>query len=229
MFLRKRRKINYHYKITKSQLAIIGSLILILCGVFIIGYKHLNNYKIQLIQEQEIEEVIKLSNDIFYVDDNGGIIETEEELEEDKQENIKTEVMYDYNAVLEISSINLKKGLVAYDNKYNNVNYNIQIIETSSMPNSENGNLILAGHNGNGSVSFFKDLYKLEKGDLINVYYDNYKYIYEYSYYYEVDKTGTVNIVRDNNKTTITLITCKKGSDTKQLVFIGYLIDKVVY
>lgn len=227
MSLRKRRKINYHYKITKSQLAIIGSLILIMCGIFIIGYKHLNNRRIKLIQNQKIEEVIKLSNDIFYVDDSGEIVE--EEVKVEKQEDIKTEVMYDYNAVLEISSINLKKGLVSYDNKYNNVNYNIQIIETSSMPNVENGNLILAGHNGNSSVSFFKDLYKLKKGDLINVYYDNYKYIYEYSYYYEVDKTGTVDIVRDNNQTTITLITCKKGSETKQLVFIGYLIDKVVY
>ena len=224
MFLRKRRKINYHYKITKSQLAIIGSLLLILCGVFIIGYKYLNNFKIKLIQEQKIEEVIKLTDDIFYVDDNGSIVEPEEEKVETKNEE-----SYDYIAVLEISSINLKRGLVAYDNKYNNVNYNIQIIENSNMPNIDNSNLILAGHNGNSSVSFFKDLYKLKKGDLINVYYDNYKYIYEYSYYYEVDKTGTVNIVRDNNKTTITLITCKKGSDTKQLVFIGYLIDKVVY
>ena len=59
--------------------------------------------------------------------------------------------------------------------------------------------------------------------------YQGYKYVYQYSNSYEVDKTGIVSIIRDKNKNAITLITCKKNSKDKQLVFIGYLIDKVEY
>lgn len=96
------------------------------------------------------------------------------------------------------------------------------------MPDVDKGNFIVAGHNGNSYISFFKNLHKMNSGDLINIYYNGYKYVYKYDNFYEVEKTGTVNIVRDKNKTAVTLITCKRNSN-KQLVFIGYLIDKVEY
>ena len=37
--------------------------------------------------------------------------------------------------------------------------------------------------------------------------------------YYEVNKTGNINIIRDLNKTTITLITCKDNSNRKRADF----------
>ena len=40
---------------------------------------------------------------------------------------------------------------------------------------------------------------------------------------YEIEKTGKANIVRNGNKTTLTLITCK-GNEDKQLVVISELI-----
>ena len=97
------------------------------------------------------------------------------------------------------------------------------------MPNIEKGNLILSGHNGNTSMSYFKNLYKMDKGDLVYIYFKNKNYIYEYSYFYEVDKIGSVNIIRDYNRSTLTFITCKNDSNDKQLVFISYLIDVVDY
>lgn len=219
MFLRKRRRI----RITRSQLAIIGSLLIIMSGIFLIVHKYYINYSKSLIEEEQINSFLEKIE----------IVETEEVEEspvvEEEPKKEQKQIVYDYIAVLEIPSINLKRGLVSYDSKYNNVNYNIEIIEKSSMPDIENGNLILAGHNGNSSISFFKNLYKLKENDLFYIYYNGYKYVYKYSYYYEVDKTGTVDIVRDLNQTAITLITCKKNSDTKQLVFVGYLVDKVDY
>lgn len=213
--LAKKRKIN------KSQLALIGSFLLILSGLLVIGNHYFYQNQKEIKEQEKIEEFFE-EEKVEYPE-----VSTEEEkIQEVKQEH-KTE--YDYIAILEIESVNLKRGLVSPDSKYNNVKYNIQIMETSTMPNVENGNLILAGHNGTSYVSFFKNLYKMKDGDLINVYYQGYKYVYKYTNSYEVSKTGIVSIVRDKSKNTITLITCKKDSKDKQLVFIGYLVDKVEY
>lgn len=208
-------------KISKSQLALIGSLLLILSGLLIIGHHYLSQYNLKNQEQDMIEEFF--NEEIDEDTSNGETTEVQPEKTEQKQ------VDYNYIAVLEIESINLKRGLVSPDSKYNNVNYNIQIMETSNMPNIENSNLILAGHNGTSYVSFFKNLYKMSEGDLINVYYQGYKYVYQFNNSYEVDKTGVVSIIRDKNKNAITLITCKKNSKDKQLVFIGYLVDKVEY
>lgn len=208
-------------KISKSQLALIGSFLLIFSGLLIIGHHYYSQYSLKNQEQEMIEQ-------FFNEDKTEDIFESEDsEIEPEKGE--QKQIDYNYIAVLEIESINLKRGLVNPDSKYNNVNYNIQIMDTSNMPNVENSYLILAGHNGTSSVSFFKYLYKMNEGDLINVYYQGYKYVYQYSNSYEVDKTGIVSIVREKNKNSITLITCKKNSKDKQLVFIGYLIDKVEY
>lgn len=146
-------------------------------------------------------------------------------------DNIKTEdnSKYDYVAILEIPDINIKKGLLSIDNKYNDIAYNIAIMETSQMPDIKNSNLILASHNGNSPVSFFKDLEKLNTDSIIYIYYNGYKYTYKINNYYIVNKTGKINISRDKTKNTITLITCKNNSDTEQIVYIGYMIDREVY
>ena len=135
----------------------------------------------------------------------------------------------DYIAILEIPKINLKRGLLDINNEYNDVSYNVAIMETSLMPDIKNSNLILAAHNGNSPVSFFKDLESIGEKDIIYIYYNGYKYIYQIDNFYVVDKTGKVNIHRDKTKNTITLITCKNNTEDKQIVYIGYLINKEIY
>ena len=44
-----------------------------------------------------------------------------------------------------------------------------------------------------------------------------------YNIYYE-KKTGTVRILRDKNKTTLTLITCTKDDEAHQTIYIAELI-----
>ena len=187
------------------KLLMLFSFFSIFLGIYLISNKYLNNYK----EKELIKENI---NNYFTV----------------KEEKIIDE-KYNYIAVLEIPSISLSQGLVDIDNVYNDINHNVEIIKKSSMPNIENSNLILSGHNGNTNMSYFKDLYKMNKDDFIYVYYQNKKYIYKYSHYYEVNKIGSINIIRDLNKTTITLITCKNNSNDKQLVFIGYLEEVAEY
>ena len=63
-------------------------------------------------------------------------------------------------------------------------------------------------------------MHKLKNNDIAYVYYNGIKYTYKVTRIYQVDKTGTVNIYRDVNKTTLTLITCTKGDKKHQTVFI---------
>lgn len=123
--------------------------------------------------------------------------------------------------MVEISKIDLRRKLYKIGSKENNVSKNIEILESSSMPDENGGNFILAAHNGNSSVGHFKNLHKLEIGDEVILTYNGKKYIYKIADKYDVLKTGKVAIRRDRTKNTITLITCL-GLD-RQLVVIGYL------
>lgn len=193
-------------------------LLLIMASACLFIYKQYKVDKLDKQEELKIEEF--LEEEIDTSDTTTPTTSVEE---------TKTNYTYDYVAVLEIPSINLKRGLVSITSKYNNVNYNIQIIDSSTMPDVENGNLILAGHNGSSYISFFKNLYKLNINDKVYVYYNGVKYEYLISKYYDTDKDGNVEIYRDQNKTTITLITCKKNTKDKQIVYIGYLNSEVSY
>lgn len=140
-------------------------------------------------------------------------------------ETLKSEALKVTNdeklGVIEIPKISLKRYLYKIEVDQNDVNKNIEVLKSSDMPDVKEGNLILAGHNGNTSVGHFRNLHKLSLGDDIIVNYKGKSYNYEVSKIYDVLKTGTVAIKRDKNKNTITLITCL-GSD-RQLVVIGYL------
>ena len=134
-----------------------------------------------------------------------------------------------YIAVLSIPEINLKRGLVEPTSTQNSVKYNIEIIKGSSLPDKVSTNLVLAAHSGNSKVSFFKDLDKLKISSLIELYYNGFKYTYELSSINTVNKSGEVKVTRTRDKNTITLITCKKDSDTEQVIYLGYLKAQIPY
>lgn len=205
-------------KRSKNIILVIGILI-IFTGVCIIITDYYKDKSLQDNDDIKIEEFfeIEVKQELEYV----------EEVTSDSTNKSQTNI--EYMAVLEIPKINLKRGLVNPDSYYNNVNYNIEIINGSSMPDVENSNLILAGHNGGGYKAFLKNLDKLETGDSIFIFYNGEKYEYSLSNSYEVSKNGTVSINRDKSKNTITLITCKKNSKDKQLIYIGYLNNTSTY
>lgn len=196
----------------KSQLMIIGSL-LILISLIILSIKLFSFIKDKNIENQ------KLNN--FYNEQENikELIKAEEITEADY-----SSYSVDYIAVLKIEKIGLEKGLFSKTDSNNNVDKNIQILEESDYPDVENGNVMLASHNGNASTSYFKDIHKLESNDEVIIYYGGYQYQYKVINSYEVEKTGEINIVRNGEKSTLTLITCK-GND-KQLVIICELVNK---
>ena len=134
--------------------------------------------------------------------------------------NNKNKNAYKYIGILEIPKINLKKGFLNINSKYNTIDYNVTVIKTSTYPDVDKGNFILAAHSGTASISYFKNLYKLKKGDTANIYYKNKKYTYKIVNIYDQPKTGKLSIYRDYSKTTLTLITCTKDNKKTQTLYI---------
>jgi len=155
--------------------------------------------------------------------------ETPNNINVQNNSNKTIETKNDYIGILEIPSINLKKGFLDIDSKYNNIEYNVTIIKQSTLPDKNNNNLILAAHSGNCNVCYFDKLHKLSINDTAHIYYKKIKYTYKITNIYEVEKTGKISIHRDYNKSTLTLITCTKNSKTKQTVYILELIKKEDY
>lgn len=196
----------------KSWLIITGSLIL-LSGIGLIAYDFYTNKELDKLEDNALVE--------FYdteVEDIEVIIEEPEEKEE-----VKDQTKIEYIAVLKIPKINLERGLVNPSSYLNNVNYNVQIINGSDMPDVNNGNLILAGHSGNARISYFRNLNKLDLNDTATIIYKNKTYNYKVVDKYEIEKTGEAEIIRDKNKNILTLITCKHNTN-KQIVIICELI-----
>ena len=189
---------------------IIGSLFFLI-GISLISYDYLSNKK------QDYEEEQALSN--FY--------EVEEQEEQEKpvvKKEVKEQVKINYIAVLKIPKINLERGLVDPSSYLNNVDYNLEFIKGTSMPDEEKGNVIIAGHSGTARISYFRNLDKLVLGDKIELLYKNITYVYKVVDIYDIEKTGKARIMRNTDKNTITLITCRYGTN-KQIIIIGKLIE----
>ena len=139
---------------------------------------------------------------------------------EESKEEVKKIDYEPYIAVLKIPKINLERGFYDKNSSLNNVDYNILFHTASNYPSEEKGNVILASHSGSSSISYFKKLYLLEKGDIAYLTYKGTTYTYEIVNIYNEEKTGSINIYRNKEKNTLTLITCTKDDDTKQTVYI---------
>lgn len=146
----------------------------------------------------------------------------EEQKEEKKEENYNYE---EYKGVIDIPKINLYKGFYDKKSNLNNVKFNLYVLPESNYPDTDKGNLIIAGHSGNYNNSYFGNLYKLAKDDYITVHYNNKNYIYKITNIYYEQKTGTVRIFRNKNKTTLTLITCTQNDDSHQTIYISELVN----
>lgn len=128
----------------------------------------------------------------------------------------------DYFAILEINEIHLKRELFPAYSKENHVDKNVLVHKMSTFPGSKESNIIFAAHSGNGKNAFFKDLYLLEESDLITLYYQGVKWLYEIVDIEEQEKTGVLYLKEDYPQM-ITLITCTKGNSNTQTIYYGVL------
>ncbi|MDD4706187.1 MAG: sortase [Bacilli bacterium] len=217
--------------INKPNIKVTIGVLIVFIGICILSSNYYNQKKFEVFDEM---------NDLYYsqlieIEDSDEIIEEEviANNEEDLQPALpvinevpNTPVpVIDYSkyyvGYLSIPKLDLKKGFTEIDNKYNNVNRNIEVIKPSDYPDKVKGNFIIAGHSGSSSVSFFKDLYKLNLEDEATITYNGIEYKYIIKNIYTDAKDGDLVIKRNKNKTTLTLITCTKGDKNTQTIYIA--------
>lgn len=153
--------------------------------------------------------------------------EVEEPVPEEPTEEVKEDNNYTYEeylGILDIPKINFYKGFYSKTSSLNNVQFNLFVLKESDYPDVVNGNLIIAGHSGNYNNSYFANLYMLDLEDTLTVHYQDKDYTYKITKIYNEEKTGTVRILRNRNKTSLTLITCTKDDNYHQTIYIAELM-----
>ena len=208
---------------SETILLIVGSLLLIISFLLFhyekiiqVGNEIYNSIQNEIFKESTSNNRLSVNINVNYL----------EQTNEGKKD---TNYTPNYIGFLEIEKINLKQGLLPINNYYNNVDYHIEILKVSDLPDVINGNMILASHSGNSSISYFRNLYKLDLGDTAKIYYNGKVYKYQIVNIYKEDKDGSVAIYRDSSKTTLTLITCSKNDKTHQTIYILELIGVETY
>ncbi len=179
-----------------------------------------------LIENKENSVIDEDLNNDGNVDINTDYLENENQNNESQtgtESKPDNTIKKNYIGYLEIPKISLKYGFVSKDSYYNHVDRNIQIINESDFPNVKGGNFIIAGHSGTSAISYFKNLYLLKVGDIAKVIYKNHTYTYKIVNIYKDDRDGIIKIIRDETKTTLTLITCSYKDKKNQTVYIAEL------
>lgn len=216
------RKLNNKEKRTSPYVtAFIGATITLIGGFFlsynyvqakkVIAYDYMANafYNGKEIVEKE-PIVVAESED------------TKKPIEETK---LPDEVTNEYIGYLIIPKINLTKGFLDVRSTENDVEKNILVVEGSNYPDTDRGNLILAGHSGTGWKAFFNELYQLQVNDTAYVTYKGKKYVYRITNIYKQPKTGKLAIYRNYDKNTLTLITCTNNDSLTQTIYIAELVS----
>lgn len=209
------KRLSKNAKITLSILLILLGVGLILFNYFesikhnVFNYQNIRLMEQQIRIEEELEEII--------VPDIVNEEPTTTKVEDDKLDN--------YIGYLSVPDANIKRGFVSLDSKYNSVKYNVMLIEGSTMPDVEKGNLILAAHRGNSSVSFFDKLLNVSIGSYAYVTYNNRVYKYELKNTYDEPKDGMLTIKRNADASCLTLITCNKKDKKTQKIFNYELVS----
>ena len=212
------------------KLTISVAVILVFVGLGFLTYNYINtkrdlafNTMNLLISNDKI--LAEVDNEEETNEENNE--EVEDVVEEESDNNSNTNKTYEYYVgKLEIPKIGFSRGFYDKSSTLNNVKWNIKVLKESDYPDVENGNLIIIGHSGNYSNSYFSNLYKLTHNDLAYIYYKNIKYTYQVVNIYNENKDGDIDIKRNANKNVLTLITCTQNDKYHQTVYILELIDK---
>ena len=170
----------------KNIFKLIG-IFIIACITFINIYNYYNNKKDNIVLENIIQSI---DNKVGY-------------------NYIK------YKGIIEIPSINLKKGFYNIGDIENNVDLNVEVLY-NTLPN---GILALASHSGNGNNAYFKYLYKVKLNDIVYIYYNEIKYKYKVIKIYEEVRDGNIDISYSNK---LLLLTTCKGNN--QLIVIAKML-----
>ncbi len=130
---------------------------------------------------------------------------------------VEKNIYSDLLGTISIKKISLlDKPIYKPNSKKNTIEKNITILKESIMPDNDESIIFLIAHSGTGSIAYFKNLYKLNINDKVNIKYNNIDYIYKVTNIYEDDKDGYLKI-KKNYSNVLILSTCSKNKN-KQLI-----------
>ena len=142
-----------------------------------------------------------------------------------KTENIERDVKNNNNdnilATLTIDKINLHENIYDINDKRNNVEEHVTILNNSELNNESL--IILAAHSGNGKLAYFNRLNELKENDKVRLSINNKELVYKVKKIEEQDKTGKIEIIKSSEEQLI-LTTCSKNDSSKQLVIYNQKI-----
>lgn len=201
-------------RISPTVVAFIGTIIMIIGGFFL-SYNYVKSKKVM---------AYDYMNNVFFTQATENGVEEENIISDSDTEVPNASVdPNQYIGTLIIDKIGFDKGFYPKESELNDVEKNLLLVKESDYPNVKKGNLIIAGHSGDSWKSFFNDLYKLSVGDTAKVVYNNKTYTYKFVNIYKAAKVGNISIYRNQNRTTLTLVTCTNFDSTTQTIYIGEL------
>lgn len=119
-----------------------------------------------------------------------------------------------HEKMISIPKINLKLYVTKAKDDFSNLSKNLVYYKHFNLDNK----IIIFGHSGLGKGTYFNRLDELEKGDLLELYYEDKVYFYEVYSIYAVDKTR-VDILKDEeNCNKLLLVTCDKINKNDRLI-----------
>ena len=206
-------------RIKKTPVLLIGSFF-IFVGAISLSWDYLIKMKDNIYSDMRIAMMDE-------EDEEQEVVEEVPKVEKVEKKDEDNNYVIDYSkylGVLEIPRIGLKRGFYNVGSKYNRIEYNVTMVGGSSLPDVENGNLVLIAHSGDAYISYFAYLWMLGVGDHAYVTYNGRKYDYQIVNIYEVEKNGFAVIRRNLDRTTLTMITCTKDNDFTQTIYIAELV-----
>ena len=211
----------------KLRRKITFGLIFIVIGLFILFNDTILIKREEAFSTMNLELTELLSNDQEEIPQEESLPEgvVDPTIEEEVVSNHDNGNYERYAGILEIPKIGFNKGFYRKESSLNNVKFNLKILDVSSYPDEDKGNVIIIGHSGNYNNSYFANLYQLHLEDTASISYNGKKYTYKIVNIYTDTKDGTVTIYRNENKSTLTLITCTKDDDKTQTLYILELIN----
>lgn len=131
--------------------------------------------------------------------------------------NTKESDFYTYLGYLVIPKINMKLGFYDYESQLNDVNKNIELINTGIL-----NTYLIAAHSGTGTLAYFNDLRYLEINDEIYLKFKNKTNKYKIKNISRKIKDGKIKISKEENQ--IILVTCDQIVKGYNLIIEGKLI-----
>ena len=124
------------------------------------------------------------------------------------------------NIRLVIPSIGLDRYIFYLDDKLNDVDYNVELLDSSDIYKNI---FYLVSHSGDGDNCYFNKVVDLRIGGYIYIYINDDSLVYEIVDIYEIVKDGYME-VNISEVDVLYLITCKVYNDNRQLVVKSKLI-----